>query len=250
MGLRMLKKHKVFYYHIACRQAIATIPFPPLPAPDHSARVNSLSSPGGLGYNAPPMRPIFTLTIFLLAATAATAEPWQLEGAQRRPGAFLAGFFSGCAAHELGHIAVAGALGYDAEFDGVTLVYPEARMTDAEHLQVASGGFQAQWLVSEAALRYREKAGMSDFGDSYSAGLVFSHLAISVAYLTVLKDHEDGDIEGMSEATGLSNDQLAGLIAIPALLDCWRLFDRDVPDWVPAVSVGSKAVGLAAVWTW
>ena len=34
---------------------------------------------------------------------------------------------------EVGHIIVAESKGFDAEFDGVTLVYPKAEMTDAQH---------------------------------------------------------------------------------------------------------------------
>ena len=142
------------------------------------------------------IRTVLFLLILNLLAEPALAEPWQLKRATEKPGAFLAGFLSGYAAHELGHILVAESMGFDADFDGVTLVYPEAQMSDAEHLQVASAGFQAQWLVAETALRYRQKLQMSEFGDSYNAGLVFSHLAISAAYLTILKDHKDGDVSG------------------------------------------------------
>ena len=120
-------------------------------------------------------------------------------------------------------------LGFDYEFDGLTIVYPESEMTDAEHLQVASSGFQTQWLVSEAALRYRNKRKMSESGDNFNAGLIVSHLTITAAYMTVLMHHEDGDVEGISNATGASNEQIAALLAIPAILDSWRLFGRDVP---------------------
>lgn len=196
------------------------------------------------------MRPTLLLLIFLFFAGQAVAEPWQFHQGRNNSGAFLSGFLSGYAAHELGHIVVAESMGFDAKFDGVTLVYPQADMSDAEHLQVASAGLQMQWLVSEAALRYRQKHKLNGFSDSYNAGLIFSHLTITAAYLTVLKDHKDGDIEGMSDATGLSNDQLAGLIAIPALLDAWRLFGEKVPGWVPAVSLGSKVVGISVIWTY
>ena len=196
------------------------------------------------------MRSILLLLILLSFVSQASAEPWQFKQARNNPGSFLSGFLSGYAAHELGHIVVAESKGFDAEFDGVTLVYPQAEMSDTEHLQVASAGLQTQWLVSEAALQYRQEHHLSKFADSYNAGLVFSHLAITAAYLTALKDHADGDIEGMSDATGLSNDQLAGLIAIPAILDAWRLFGDKVPGWVPAVSLGSKAVGISAIWTY
>ena len=54
----------------------------------------------------------------------------------------------------------------------------------------------------------------------------------------------------MSAASGLSNDQLAALAAIPAALDAWRLFGSEVPNWVPAISLGSKTIGLTVIWTY
>jgi len=196
------------------------------------------------------MRTLLIVIALLHLAPSVQAKPWQPVNMKSQPGAFVAGFLSGYAAHELGHIIVAESLGFDAEFDGVTVVYPEAQMTDAEHLQVASAGFQASWLVSEGALRYRDNRAMTEFSDSYNAGLVVSHLAITAAYLTVLTHHEDGDIEGIAAATGASNEQIAAILAIPAILDGWRLFGDDVPRWVPTLSLGSKTVGLAVAWTW
>lgn len=196
------------------------------------------------------MRPILTLLIFILLTGLADAEPWEFSQVKKNGGAFLSGFVSGYAAHELGHIIAARSLGFSTDFDGLTIIYPEARMTDAEHLQIASAGFQSQWLVSEAALRYRQKRELNSFGDSYNAGLICSHLAITTAYLTLLLNHKDGDLQGMSEATGLSNDKLAALIAIPALLDAWRLLGQDVPEWVPALSASSKGVGITIIWTY
>lgn len=180
----------------------------------------------------------------------AVADPWEFSRIKKNGGAFLAGFASGYAAHELGHIVVANSLGFDTDFDGLTIIYPDATMTDAEQLQVTSAGFQTQWLVSEAALRYRNGRELTDFGDNYNAGLVVAHLAITAAYMTVLMNHEDGDLEGMSEATGISNDKLAALVAIPALLDTWRLFGSNVPKWVPALSAGTKVIGITMIWTY
>ena len=108
----------------------------------------------------------------------------------------------------------------------------------------------AQWLISEAALRYRERKKLTEFGDSFNAGLISSHLLITAAYMTVLMNHQDGDLQGASEATGISNDKLAALVAIPAILDTWRLFGKEVPAWVPALSVGAKGVGITMIWTY
>ncbi|HKJ04613.1 MAG TPA: hypothetical protein VJ974_03365 [Geopsychrobacteraceae bacterium] len=66
--------------------------------------------------------------------------------------------------------------------------------------------------------------------------------------MTFLKGHEKGDIMGASDATGFSTDELTLLAAIPALLDTRHLFGSDPPAWVPALSAGSKGVGLTAIW--
>ena len=196
------------------------------------------------------LRSLLALIILNSLSGQASAESWELNRYKNNKGAFLAGFFSGYAAHELGHIMVADSFGFDAEFDGVTIVYPGAIMTDAEQLQVSSAGFQVQWLVSEVALRYRKDRKLTNFGDNFNAGLVGAHLAITAAYMTVLLNHEDGDLQGMSEASGISNDKLAVLVAIPALLDTWRLFGNNVPEWVPALSAGTKGIGFTWIWTY
>ena len=196
------------------------------------------------------LRPMLAVVIFIIMSNCAVADSWQLNRFKNNKVAFVAGFFSGYAAHELGHFVVADSFGFDAEFDGVTIVYPGAVMTEAEQLQVSSAGFQVQWLVSETALRYRKDRKLTDFGDNYNAGLVGAHLAITVAYMTFLLNHEDGDLQGMSEASGISNDKLAVFVAIPALLDAWRLFGNDVPKWVPTLSAGTKGIGLTWIWTY
>jgi hypothetical protein len=151
----------------------------------------------------------------------------------------------------MGHIVVAEYHDVDYEYDGLSLVYPDADLDDSEHLRIASAGFQAQWIASEIALgnlAHKNSPGTSE--RSFSRGVVFGHAAISLAYLTFLKDHENGDIEGMSQATGISNNQLALLVAIPAVLDTWRVYRHDVPSWVPKLSIGFKGLGLTAMWTY
>ena len=39
------------------------------------------------------------------------------------------------------------------------------------------------------------------------------------------------------------------MMAVPAVLDAWRLFGNDVPEWVPALSVMSKGIGAAWIWS-
>jgi hypothetical protein len=184
-----------------------------------------------------------------LLPTQANADGWTLPEA--RPGweRFALGFVSGVAGHELGHYLVATAKGYEVHFDGPTLVYSGANLSGADQLQVASAGFQAQWLLAELALRDRDgKESKSPPGD-FGAGVVCAHLGITFAYLTFLKNNKQGDVAGMADATGYSHNQIAAALAIPAVLDAWRLFGNQVPGWVSNVSVLTKGAGIVWVWT-
>ena len=80
--------------------------------------------------------------------------------------------------------------------------------------------------------------------------MVSAHIAITSAYLVYLKDHKQGDIVGMAQATGYSNDRIALVLSIPAALDTWRLFGNQVPEWVPQVSLLGKGLGMAWIWTY
>ena len=116
-------------------------------------------------------------------------------------------------------------------------------------VRISSAGFQAQWLASELAFHQRAKPDLSISADNFSAGVIAAHIAISAAYLTVLMHHEDGDIEGLAKGTGISEQQLALTLAIPAVLDSWRLFGEDPPAWIPLVSAGTKALAFTWIWT-
>jgi hypothetical protein len=181
---------------------------------------------------------------------SASAEGWTLDDTGSRWGQFAFGFASGIAGHEAGHMLVATSKGYQINHDGLSITYPGAKMSAASHLQLASAGFQTQWVLSELELRDQNgkehKRPPSDFG----AGVVCSYLGVSLAYLTFLKNQQTGDVYGMSEATGYSRGRIGLMLAIPAVLDTWRLFGDDVPQWVPVVSVMSKGVGAAWIWTY
>ena len=196
----------------------------------------------------PTMLIVFTLlTLFLQPMTLQAQEPWSFNNIKNDWPGFLLGFVGGLAAHELGHLVIASCKGYDAEFDGISIVYPGVELEDGDHLQLAAAGLQTQWLVSELVfLHHKDKPVMGNG----AAGLILSQVGTAAAYLTVLKDHKDGDIEGMSQATGLSNNELALAVAVPALLDTWRLLGKDVPSWVPILSLGSKGLMLVKVWTY
>jgi hypothetical protein len=147
--------------------------------------------------------------------------------------------------HEIGHFAVAESMNVKAEFDGVTVVYPNSSFTSRQHLRVASAGFQSQWLLSELAFHYLDKPDVEQ--RSVATGAVLAHIAITAAYLTFLKNNKDGDVIGMATALGKSRSNVALTLALPALLDTWRLFGEP-PDWVPHLSRIGKGLGVAWVW--
>jgi len=172
------------------------------------------------------------------------------ESSSENWGAFAAGGFSTFVIHEIGHMAVASYHGTSFEFDGITIVYPDADLTESEQLRISSAGFQFQWIASEVAFGVlASDKQLTPRSRSFTRGIVAGQIAITLAYMTFLKNHPDGDIEGMSTASGLSNDELALLVAIPAVLDSWRLFAKDVPGWVPKLSIAYKGIGIAAIWT-
>jgi len=162
----------------------------------------------------------------------------------------LLGFVGGILVHELGHISAATLKGADFEFEGLSITYPDPALTDADRLELASAGFQIQWAAAELAFRYLNDEDKEPRTRHRADGILLSHLAITAAYMTVLKHHSRGDIEGMSRATGISNDRLALAVAVPAILDGWRLFGNTVPQWVPIASVVSKGIGITWVWTY
>jgi hypothetical protein len=75
-------------------------------------------------------------------------------------------------------------------------------------------------------------------------------MGITLAYLTVLKNHEQGDVASMAEATKRSNDRIVLALAVPGALDAWRLFGDRVPEWVPQLSLLGKSLGIAWAWTY
>ncbi len=178
------------------------------------------------------------------------ADSWSVGELHKDSKSVLFGFLGGLFAHELGHMSVATLRGIDFEFDGLSIVYPESDLSDKDRLLVASAGFQVQWITSEIAFHYLEKGKDDLAAMNTAAGVILSHLGITAAYLTFLKNHSQGDIEGMAEATGISNDQLALAVAVPAVLDGWRLLGTTTPNWVPRLSALTKGIGVAWVWTY
>ncbi len=191
------------------------------------------------------------LPMVVMVSMAALFAPQNCiaETPSERWNAFIAGGLSTLAIHELGHFSVAAYHGANAELDGVTVVYPDANFNSSEALRTSSAGLQFQWIASEIAFGILSSdKQLSPGSRSFTRGIVAGHIAITLAYLTILKDHPDGDLVGMSDVSGLSTNELALLVAVPAALDGWRLMSRDVPDWVPKLSLAYKGIWIAKIW--
>jgi hypothetical protein len=190
------------------------------------------------------------LLVYALLPMNAYGEGWSFDDARPEPGSFALGLLSGLAIHEAGHYVVAHSKGYKVSHGGLSIVYPDAVFRGTDQLKVASAGFQTQWLMTELVLRDRNGKEIKTPPGNFGAGMVCAHLGITLAYLTVLKNNSQGDIAGMTQATGRSKTQLSLAMAIPGILDAWRLLGNDVPEWVPQVSLLSKGIGIAKIWTY
>ena len=143
--------------------------------------------------------------------------------------------------HELGHLVLS--QGKHIACDGVAIVYSKSVLTLRGKLRVASAGFQVQWLLSQLAFDQLQKPSTGRSRD-LAAGAILGQLAITAAYLAFLKDDAYGDVTAMAEATGHSRNRIVKFLALPAVLDAWRLWG-DPPSWVPPVDRGAKGCGIA-----
>jgi hypothetical protein len=192
----------------------------------------------------------FILAGLLLLPACAWSEGWTLDNSVSGWERFALGVASGIVAHEAGHLVVATTKGYRPSHDGLSITYPGTHFTRSGQLQLASAGFQTQWVLSEFVLRDEHGREHVKAPGDFGAGVVSSYIGVSVAYLTFLKNQFNGDVYGMSRASGMSHDRIALMMAVPAVLDAWRLFGDDVPQWVPTLSVMSKGVGAAWIWSY
>jgi len=180
----------------------------------------------------------------------AYGDGWSFDNANSEWGKYALGLASGIAGHELGHYVVATSKGYTVGHDGLSIVYSGKTFTPSDQLQVASAGFQTQWLLAEFVLRDSNGKEIKSPPGNFGAGIVCAHLAITAAYIVSLKDHPQGDVAGMSHATGYSHDRIMLALTIPGALDAWRLFGNQIPEWVPQLSLIGKGLGMAWAWTY
>ena len=157
----------------------------------------------------------------------------------------LGGMFTTLLVHEGAHYAMAEYYGFDADLDGVSIVYPGWDPTPSQKVRVASAGFQSQWLASELAFK---RIKVSEY-QQFSQGIIAGHVVISLAYLVALKDEDTSDIYSISQATGRSRTELALALMLPGALDTLRLTMQSPPEWLKHVSIASKGLGIAASWS-
>lgn len=174
------------------------------------------------------------------------AQEWSFEKTKTDMGGFVLGVLGGIMFHEVGHWTVARSRNYQVSHKGVSIIYPDLSVGTPDQKVIASSGFHAQWLLAEGVFLNHQFHQQPM--DNLEAGLIVSHLAISAAYLTILKNHPEGDLVGIAEATQYSTDTLALIFAIPAFLDGWRLLGNEVPTYVPILSQTTKGLVITATW--
>lgn len=190
------------------------------------------------------IRLVAVLCLLLCLPGMALAEQEHISPIPNSYGSFLAGVLSGIALHELGHVTVATAHGYDIHHDGPSITYSPPFRSNSDRLRISTAGFQTQWLVTEGAFYFRDKA------PDFTGGLIAAHIGITAVYLFGLKNNSESDITSASIATGLSRTNVMLLALPPAILDGWRYLGSDPPSWLAPVSIGYKAGMITAIWVY
>jgi len=161
---------------------------------------------------------------------------------------FWQGFAGGIIAHELGHVAMAASVGQSSRLHAGSVIYPNSHFTPQQALRVSTAGFQTQWLFSEWAFYELENSEETLLDEQHYVGLITSHIAISLAYLAILKDEPTSDIYNAASTSGRSRNQLMWAALAPAMLDAYRLWGN-APPWVDYLSMGVKAGEIGWIWT-
>ena len=185
---------------------------------------------------------VITVVLWLYPACAISTE-WSPPETTTDWMKFTSGMATCIAVHELSHVLVALESGYTIHHDGLSITYSPEIRSRANHLRIASAGLQGQWIASEAAFAAGGKEG------NFTSGIISGHLAITLAYIVVLRNHPEGDTVGIASASGLNVNQVVSLAVLPAILDAWRLFGNEVPRWVPVLSLALKGAEVSWVWT-
>ena len=114
------------------------------------------------------MKLFFLATIFFIVISTANADN----------SAFLAGMATTVAVHESGHLLTAASLGYTVKIKGASITYI-GNMPDRNHLQLASAGFQAQWILTESIFCANENKAMSDYAGKIPVLWAYANISVS-----------------------------------------------------------------------
>ena len=194
------------------------------------------------------LKALLLLLCLGISPFTAQAESVPFSTIKNHWGLALGGAAATLAVHELGHFLVAELEDAEPYFDGTTIKYRNSDGTDQQNLRLSSSGFQAQWIASEYAFHRLRQDSLSERQTAWNAGMVLGHIGITAAYLLFIQDQENGDVEGISDATGLSTAEVLGIITLPAVLDSMRLAGVGSPRVLGWTSGGFKAIGITAVW--
>ncbi len=179
---------------------------------------------------------------FLVLAAVFSPEI-QAASSGRNWQTFLGGALTTLAVHEGSHYFIAKQHGFDVDFSGLSIVYPDWDPSPQQKMRISTAGFQSQWIASELAFAKLEKK----TDDAFYQGMVAGHIAISFAY-TVLKEDDTSDIYAISSVSDLSRNQVLAFLLVPASIDAARLWMETPPKWLKNVSIASKGLGIAAIW--
>jgi hypothetical protein len=77
---------------------------------------------------------------------------------------------------------------------------------------------------------------------------IFNNAGAQVTMLGIAHQQAPALQKPTNTATDLSTDKVVALLAIPAVLDSWRFFGKNSPNWLSWTSRGFMGVGVAAIW--
>lgn len=199
----------------------------------------------------------------------ASGETWDAEEIAR----FVAGGATGFVLHESAHALAAESLGIDVrlEFQSRPVPFPVVRYNliqteDAlgntqyvdrkrthiangaqKQLAIASAGINSQNITSEWILTLHPR--LREEQRPFLKGMLAFDILTSIAYALGGRRNRGGDVYQMSEALGVHNKFVAGLILAPAAIDLYRYYYPE-SSWTPWISRGAKSylLGLSLRW--
>jgi len=103
---------------------------------------------------------------------------------------------------------------------------------------IASAGINSQNLTSELILTLDPN--IREERRPFLKGVLAFDILTSMGYAVFGRLDPDGDLKGMSDASGINNVAIAGLVFLPAAIDLYRYYYPD-SVWAPWAARGAKA---------